>query len=227
MKLSNQMFFKMKLSEAAQVSICLCHCNDAADEAQSRKQFNVLTARWRKKSLNPDGFPASGRRAFRKAFFLFQPSEVLSRQHNIGLGFFLFDFVVFLFFLQFLFFPSLQKEKSAWSRPGPAVLLSLAVNPDALLFQTYRAPAASPCGNSCVSIPLQPSCIYWRVFWRCRIAIARHCARSMCDQSWADTDLICVFMLCFLTKRCTWEGSFVHMLLMGKLHQRLPQIWDL
>lgn len=30
-------------------------------------------------------------------------------------------------------------------------------------------------------------------FWRCSIAIARHCSRSMCDQGWADTDLVCLF----------------------------------
>lgn len=58
MKRSN--VFKVKLSEVAQVSICLCHWEDAADEAQARKQLNVLTARGRKESLNPDGFPPSG-----------------------------------------------------------------------------------------------------------------------------------------------------------------------
>lgn len=50
----------MKLSEVAQISICLGHWKDAADEAQARKQLNVLDARWRKESLSPDGFPASG-----------------------------------------------------------------------------------------------------------------------------------------------------------------------
>lgn len=57
--------FQMKLSEVAQVSICLCHWTDAADESQARKQLNASTAGWRKESLNPDGFPASGWRVHR------------------------------------------------------------------------------------------------------------------------------------------------------------------